>query len=188
MEPWSAEKEEPHRVQLSALYWRIFFFTTRSIAGCNGNTRTSHSSDMLMMLSATVEARLRRWRLRQALEQRFAECGLATASAKDQGRLLQVMQIAPGHIPERSLRLSRLYVQAKIGENRDGKHFVSFLPAVSSKAAKRMRQSVRRWRLHRRNDLELEEIAAWVRPVLSGWVRYYGRFYPSKLRSRTPHD
>ena len=25
-------------------------------------------------------------------------------------------------------------------------------------------------------------IAKWVRPVLSGWVRYYGRFYPSKLR------
>src|SRR5215813_3704273 len=45
-----------------------------------------------------------------------------------------------------------------------------------------MRQSVRRWRLHRRSDLELEEIAAWVRPVLTGWVRYYGRFYPSKLR------
>ena len=50
MEPWSAEKEEPHRVQLSALYWRIFFFTTRSIAGCNGNTRTSRSNDMLMMV------------------------------------------------------------------------------------------------------------------------------------------
>jgi len=46
-----------------------------------------------------------------------------------------------------------------------------------------MRQSVRRWRLHRRNDLELQDIANWVRPVLNGWVRYYGRFYPSKLRA-----
>ena len=36
--------------------------------------------------------------------------------------------------------------------------------------------------MHRRSDLELEEIARWVRPVLTGWVRYYGRFYPSKLR------
>ena len=35
---------------------------------------------------------------------------------------------------------------------------------------------------HRRSDLELAEIAAWVRPVLTGWVRYYGRFYPSKLQ------
>jgi len=46
-----------------------------------------------------------------------------------------------------------------------------------------MRLSVRRWRLHRRNDLELQDVADWVRPVLSGWVRYYGRFYPSKLRT-----
>src|SRR4051795_13166578 len=45
-----------------------------------------------------------------------------------------------------------------------------------------MRRSVRRWRLHFRSDLDLEAIAKWVRPVLSGWVRYYGRFYPSKLR------
>jgi hypothetical protein len=36
--------------------------------------------------------------------------------------------------------------------------------------------------LHQRNDLNQEDIATWVRPVLSGWVRYYGRFYPSKLR------
>ncbi|WP_210202961.1 group II intron maturase-specific domain-containing protein [Bradyrhizobium ottawaense] len=45
-----------------------------------------------------------------------------------------------------------------------------------------MRHTVRRWRLHRRSDLELVEIAKWVRPVLTGWVRYYGRFYPSKLQ------
>src|SRR5207245_2423603 len=66
--------------------------------------------------------------------------------------------------------------------NRAGKHFVGFLTAVSNKAAKRMRQSVRRWRLHRHNDLALQDIADWVRPILSGWVRYYGLFYPSKLR------
>ena len=45
-----------------------------------------------------------------------------------------------------------------------------------------MRHTVRRWRLHRRSDLELVEIAKWVRPVLTGWVRYYGRLYPSKLQ------
>ena len=58
----------------------------------------------------------------------------------------------------------------------------TFFQAVSKQAAKRMRQRVRRWRLHLRSDLKLEEIASWVRPVLSGWVRYYGRYYPSKLR------
>lgn len=40
----------------------------------------------------------------------------------------------------------------------------------------------RRWKLHHRTDLPLDEIARWVRPVLSGWTRYYGYFYPSALR------
>jgi RNA-directed DNA polymerase len=61
---------------------------------------------------------------------------------------------------------------------------LSFIPAVSDKAGKRMRQEVRKWRLHRRSDLELEDIAKWTRPVLAGWVRYYGRFYPSELRDQ----
>ena len=67
-------------------------------------------------------------------------------------------------------------------KNRKGELFVSFSPAVSDKAAKRMRRQIRRWRIHRRNDLSLQEIARWAQPILSGWVRYYGRFHPSALR------
>src|SRR5271170_1973622 len=89
----------------------------------------------------------------------------------------------PGTYPERSFDFLGYTFRPRSSRNRDGRHFVSFLPAVSRLAAKRMRQRVRRWRLHQRNDLKLEDIATWVRPVLSGWVRYYGRFYPSKLRS-----
>lgn len=65
--------------------------------------------------------------------------------------------------------------------NRNGKLFVSFAPAVSEKAATTMRQRIRRWRLHRRNDLALVDLAQWTRPMLVGWVRYYGRFHPSVL-------
>lgn len=66
--------------------------------------------------------------------------------------------------------------------NRYGELFVSFAPAVSDKAAKSMRLRIRRWRLHRRSDLELEDLARWSRPMLAGWVRYYGHFQPSVLR------
>ena len=67
--------------------------------------------------------------------------------------------------------------------NRNGKLFVSFAPAVSDKAAKAMRETVRRWKLHHRNDLALVDIAKWTRPVLLGWVRYYGYFHRSALQS-----
>ena len=67
--------------------------------------------------------------------------------------------------------------------NRTGNLFVSFSPAVSDKAAKAMREVVRRWKLHHRSDLDLGDIARWTRPMLLGWVRYYGRFHRSALRS-----
>ena len=66
--------------------------------------------------------------------------------------------------------------------SRTGRLFVSFSPAISDKAAKTMRETVRRWKLHHRGDLALEKIAQWTRPVLLGWVNYYGRFHRSALR------
>jgi len=120
--------------------------------------------------------------LRQALEQRFAECRLRLHPQKTRIVYCQDAN-RPGGNPARTFDFLGYTFRPRSARSRNGKRFVSFLPAVSSTAAKRMRRSVRRWRLHRRNDLELGEIAAWVRPVLSGWVRYYGRFYPSKLRT-----
>ena len=63
-------------------------------------------------------------------------------------------------------------------KNRWGKPFVSFLPAVSNKAANSIRATIRSWRLGAtRNNQSLEEIAKFVNPYVRGWVNYYGRFY-----------
>jgi len=67
-------------------------------------------------------------------------------------------------------------------KDRWGRPFVSFLPAISDKAAKRIRATVRGWRLGaRRNNRSLEEIARFVNPHVRGWVNYYGRYYRSAL-------
>ncbi len=60
--------------------------------------------------------------------------------------------------------------------NRWGKFLVSFLPAVSKKAAHAIRARIRSWRLGAsRNHQSLEEIARLVNPYVRGWVNYYGR-------------
>ena len=67
-------------------------------------------------------------------------------------------------------------------KNRRGKFFVSFLPAISDKAAKAIRETIRGWRLAAtRNNQSLEEIAGLVNPSIRGWANYYGRFYRSAL-------
>jgi RNA-directed DNA polymerase len=121
--------------------------------------------------------------LRQALEQRFAACQLRLHPQKT--KIIYCKDAnRPGEHPERSFDFLGYTFRPRVAIGRNRKRFLSFIPAVSDKAAKRMRQEVRRWRLHRRSDLELEDIAGWVRPVLAGWVRYYGRFYPSNLREQ----
>jgi len=119
--------------------------------------------------------------LRQALEQRFAACGLQLHPRKTKVIYCQDAN-RRGDYPERSFDFLGYTFRPRSSINREGERFVSFLPAVCKQAAKRMRQRIRRWRLHLWTDLELEQLATWARPVLSGWVRYYGRFYPSKLR------
>ena len=67
-------------------------------------------------------------------------------------------------------------------KNRWGKPFISFLPAISNKAASSIRARIRSWRLGAtRNNQSLEDIARFVNPYVRGWVNYYGRFYRSAL-------
>jgi RNA-directed DNA polymerase len=57
-----------------------------------------------------------------------------------------------------------------------GTVFARFTPAVSPKACKAMRQTIRSWRLHRKTTLSLVEVAREIGPTLKGWVHYYGHF------------
>ena len=44
-----------------------------------------------------------------------------------------------------------------------------------------MSRALHSWRLHRWTTLSLDELAAWVNPVVRGWLNYYGRFYRTAL-------
>ena len=58
---------------------------------------------------------------------------------------------------------------------------MSFLPAISKKAAKAVRQTIRGWLLaNSRNNQTLEDLAKLTDPYVRGWMNYYGQFYRSK--------
>lgn len=125
--------------------------------------------------------------LRQALEARLAACKLELhpqktkiVYCKDSNR--------PNGYPEQRFDFLGFTFRPRQSMNRAGKLFVSFSPAVSDKAAKAMREDVRRWKLHHRNDLDLEKIAQWARPILVGWVNYYGRFSSFGASQGTAHS
>jgi RNA-directed DNA polymerase len=66
--------------------------------------------------------------------------------------------------------------------NRRRRLFTSFSPAVCDKAGKAMRHEIRGWGLQRLSRYDLGELLERYRPVLVGWVRYYGLFHPSALQ------
>ncbi len=69
-------------------------------------------------------------------------------------------------------------------KDREGRLFVSFSPAISRRAAKEIRVTMRRsWRIRRRTDQSLIDLARRCNPVIRGWIQYYGSFYRSALYS-----
>src|SRR3954454_9732633 len=69
----------------------------------------------------------------------------------------------------------------RLDKNKFGKHFVSFLPAVSTDAMKAMGHQIRSWHMARRSDKSLGDLARMFNSIVQGWINYYGRFYKSKL-------
>ena len=136
-----------------------------------------YADDVICHCKSEAQAK----QLRAELDARFAACKLQlhpektkVVYCKDDNR--------HGSYPVQRFDFLGHCFRPRSARNRSGALFVSFAPAVSDKAAKSMRLRMRRWRLHSRNDLELVEVARWTKPVLLGWVRYYGRFRPSALQ------
>jgi RNA-directed DNA polymerase len=59
--------------------------------------------------------------------------------------------------------------------------FTSFLPGVSADALKRMRQTVRGWKLNRQTHVMLAALAKQYNPIIQGWWNYYGAFYQTAM-------
>lgn len=59
--------------------------------------------------------------------------------------------------------------------------FTTFSPAVSKKALKRIRATIRAWAIQRRTRHTIEELAMEINPAVRGWINYYGKYRKSAL-------
>jgi RNA-directed DNA polymerase len=59
--------------------------------------------------------------------------------------------------------------------------FTAFLPAVSAGKLTAMSRRVAAWRIHRRVNLTLDDLAAEINDVVRGWLAYFTAFYPSAV-------
>lgn len=69
----------------------------------------------------------------------------------------------------------------------NGKSFTSFLPAISAKAKKHIRRTIKSWYLLHQVEISLVEIANKYNSALRGWLNYYGLFGKIELNKVLHH-
>lgn len=119
-------------------------------------------------------------RLREEITRRLAECELELNAQKTKIVYCKDEDRRGNHEHEKFTFLGYEF-RPRRARNYRGKHFISFLPAVSDKAARKIREEVRGWKLHLRSDKTLSDLARMFNPVIRGWVQYYGKYYRSML-------
>jgi group II intron reverse transcriptase/maturase len=122
-----------------------------------------------------------------AIRDRFRECGLELHPQKT-----KIVYCQDSNRRGKSEHIKFDFLgytfQPRRAKNRKGKFFVGFLPAISNKAAKAIRATIRDWRLaSTRNNQRLEGLAKLINPVVRGWMNYYGRHYRSKCEQVLRH-
>jgi RNA-directed DNA polymerase len=116
----------------------------------------------------------------KAIGKRFRQVGLALHPAKTRIVACHREQ-KRGSYEHTAFTFLGYTFHARSAKNRNGEIFTSFLPAISKEALKRISGEVRRWRLHMRSSLSLDDLARWINPIVAGWMQYYGRFYRTVL-------
>jgi len=116
--------------------------------------------------------------LQQQVSQRLKECGLALHPDKT-----GVVYCKSEH---RKLRYDVIQFdflgftfRPRRANDRHGRVFTNFSPALSGTAAKSLRQTIRSWKLQMKSDKSIEDLAHMFGREIQGWIGYYCRFYRS---------
>ncbi len=122
----------------------------------------------------------------QAIAERLAECGLKMHPEKS-----KVVYCKDSKRRGRHTHVSFTFLgftfRPRAARGKGTRVFTGFLPGASEDALKRMRQTVRGWRLTRQTPAMLADLARQCNPVLRGWWNYYGAFYRTAMRDIARH-
>jgi RNA-directed DNA polymerase len=118
--------------------------------------------------------------VRKAIAERLRECGLELHPEKT--KIVYCKDdLRKGRHSNEKFDFMGYEFRPRRSKNRKGKFFINFSPAVSSKAAKAMKDKIRSWNLPKRSDKAIEDLSRMFNPIVRGWLQYYGRYYRSAL-------
>lgn len=145
----------------------------------HNNPWCRYADDGLVHCKSLKEAEM----IKETLKERLAECGLEMHSEKT-----KIVYCKSGKQKEKYLEnqfdfLGYCFKRRQARNEKTGEIFDSFLPAMSPKAFKAIKRTIReKWKLFTKVHLSLQEIADEINPRIRGLINYYGKFYGSSLR------
>jgi RNA-directed DNA polymerase len=130
-----------------------------------GNPFERYADDAIVHCRSREEAE----KLCAAIGARLAECGLTLNAQKTKVVYCKDDDRRGTHEHEKFTFLGYEF-RPRRAKNYRGKYFVSFLPAVSTRAGKAIREEMRSWRIPRRSDKSLTDLSRMFNAVIRGWV------------------
>lgn len=141
-----------------------------------GNQFARYADDIIVHCQTLEEAE----KLKLAIELRLKECKLELHPEKTRIVYCKDDDRKGGH-PQEQFDFLGYTFRPRQARSKHGKYFISFLPAISTKAEKRIRQTIRDWKRQWNSGKSLEDIAEDMNPRVRGWITYYGKYYRSAL-------
>lgn len=133
-----------------------------------------YADDGLVHCKTEKEAR----ELLHSLEKRFKECGLELhpdktkiVYCKDDRR----RQLYPN---TKFTFLGFEFRRRKAYNQKQGKAFLGFTPAMSKEAGQSVREKIRKLGIRKQTQWDIKALATLLNPMIRGWIGYYGKYNP----------
>ena len=115
-----------------------------------------------------------------AIRKRMAECKLELHPEKTRIVYCKEDRRRGGYTHEKFDFLGFTF-RPRPSMTKNGKQFVGFNPAISNRAQKAIRETIRSWNLNRRTNETIEDFAKMYNPIIRGWMNYYGSFCKTEV-------
>jgi len=149
----------------------------------SNNPWSRYADDAVIHCKTADEAQA----IKRTLEQRLNACGLELHPDKTRVVYCKDTNRIEEHNNIQFTFLGYTFRPRKAVNRKTREVFTSFLPAISNKSKKHIRQTIKKWHLLWMTNKNLDQIAEKYNSIIRGWLNYYGRYGRGELKTVLTH-
>lgn len=137
-----------------------------------------YADDTICHCQSEAEAKC----LKEAIIKRFSSCRLALNQEKTKVVLCKSSYRKLDY-PETSFDFLGFTFRPRMSmSSKTGRLLTGFSPAISKKSFKKIRETIRSWKLTSKVCKSITELSSLLNPIIQGWINYYSKFNKTEFR------